>query len=101
MTTAKTTTARKTTAKVQEKELLIYVGPSIPKTGLLQNTVLNNGLPVDATEHLKKCPAIKRLIIPIGITAQSRKDLATAGTPEHKNFSEVMDYLMKTNGGEV
>lgn len=99
MTTAKTAT-RKTAAKAQSKELLIYLGPTIPKTGLLQNTVLNNGLPADATEHLAKCPAIKRLIIPIKITAQSRKDLVTPGTPEHKNFDEVMDYLASVGGEE-
>lgn len=109
MTTRKKTTATVEIAENQEQpavvskaadavdakigEQKIYIGPTIPKTNLFQYTLLSNGIPEDAKQHVDACPTIKKLIVPYTELAQSRVSLDKIGTPENTFFEKIIDYL--------
>lgn len=88
-----TKTKAKPATKTAEKALVVYVGPTIPKTGLAKNTVLNNGIPQDAIEHVERCKEITKLIVPVTELANVRALASCSGTPEHTFYSAVSDYL--------
>lgn len=96
VSSTKKTTAKKAVAS-KNTDLKIYIGPSIPKTGLDQNTILNNGVPIDALKHVDNCKVIEKLIIPIENLATARAALASVGTPEYVFAEQVSDYLKGVN----
>lgn len=87
--TTKTTVKTKTSTKVA----VVYTGPTIPKTGLYQNTILTNGVPAQAQQHITQCPAISKLIVPIEDLPITRKNIGIQGTVENKFFNDILDYL--------
>lgn len=90
MTTKKRQTLIKAIAAVLPS---IYIGPTIPKTGLQNGVILNNGLPKDVLSHTEKCPEIEKLVVNMDVAAEARQKIALQGTSEHKFYTKVEDYL--------
>lgn len=57
-----------------QKEVVIYIGPSI-KNVVSTGTVYNNGLPKFLKEEIERQPVLKSLIIPVGKLADIQNDL--------------------------
>lgn len=51
--------------KSDHQEVLIYVGPSLPGGLLTKYTTFSNGIPDHLKSHFEKCPAFKKLFIPV------------------------------------
>lgn len=90
MTTKKRQTPIKATSVVLPN---IYIGPTIPKTGLQNGVILNNGLPKDTFSHVEKCPEIEKLVVTMDVAAEARQKIVLQGTSEHKFYTKVEDYL--------
>lgn len=71
----------------------MYIGPTIPKTGLQNGVILNNGLPKDVLSHTEKCPEIEKLVVTMDVAAEARQKIILQGTSEHKFYTKVTDYL--------
>lgn len=82
-------------AAPQEQERLIYCGPNIPGSALQRYTVYKGGLPVHLGDLFAKCPAIKRLFVPVTDLARVEKAIATKGTPENAFFNEALQFISK------
>lgn len=82
-------------APSQEQERLIYCGPNIPGGVLQRYTVYKGGLPAHLGDLFAKCPAIKRLFVPVTDLAQAESAIATKGTPENAYFNEVLQFISK------
>lgn len=89
---ATSTTKKRTTTKTTI-QTVAYVGPTIPRTSLIQNTVFNNGIPNDTSTHIEKCSSINKLIIPIDQLAETRSKISQKGTAEYTFFEQIQDYL--------
>lgn len=89
-----TTKTRKAPIKATTAVLpSMYIGPTIPKTGLQNGVILNNGLPKDTFSHVEKCPEIEKLVVNMDVAAEARQKIALQGTSEHKFYTKVADYL--------
>lgn len=78
-----------------KQEQIIYCGPNIPGGILQQYTVYKGSLPSYLNELFEKCPAIKRLFVPIEEFAKAEIAIKTKGTPEHSAFQEVLQFTLK------
>ncbi|MCM3567852.1 hypothetical protein [Neobacillus mesonae] len=76
-----------------KKEPLIYIGSSLKNGRLEQFSVFNNGIPAFLEEDIKKCPAIKALMVPILQSGESKKKLTIKGTMEHTLNSQISKYV--------
>lgn len=81
--------------KSQQKETTfvqsVYVGTSLPM--LAQFTVLKNGIPAYLNEEIKKCQAIKELIVPIEQLNEAYKKLQKKGTREYLLNTKIIQYI--------
>lgn len=77
-TTAEETVAVEET-KTAGKELVMYIGPTIPAVAT-KNTVFNNGLPAELQKEIKAEPAIGALVVPIAKLAKAKKEIKTKNT---------------------
>ncbi|AMW99312.1 hypothetical protein [Rummeliibacillus stabekisii] len=71
----------------------IYIGPTIPKSGLQNGVILKNGIPNDAKKHVEQCPEIGKMVISAELVAESRLNIAKIGTPENKFFERIAAYV--------
>jgi hypothetical protein len=82
-------------AAPKEPERLIYCGPNIPGGVLQRYTVYKGGLPAHLGDLFAKCPAIKRLFVPVTELARIEKAIANRGTPENAFFNEALQFILK------
>lgn len=87
VTKKNTKTATKTTLPA------IYLGPTIPKSGLQNGVILTKGIPNDAKEHAKNCPEIEKMVVSADLAADARVNINKIGTPEHKFFEKIATYV--------
>lgn len=82
-------------AKTKAKTTLpsLYIGPTVPKTGLQNGVILVNGIPNDAKTHAEQCPEINKMVIPADLVAEARLNIAKIGTPENKFFEKISEYV--------
>lgn len=76
----------------EQPEALMYCGPNLPKGILNQFTVYRSGLPKHLDEHLKSCPAIARLFVPVERMTATMQLIGTAGTSENVWFEQVVQF---------
>lgn len=88
-----TSTIKKRTTIKTTIQIVAYVGPTIPRTSLVQNSIFNNGIPNDASTHIEKCSSIIKLIVPIDQLAEKRSKIRQKGTAEYTFFEQIQDYL--------
>lgn len=101
---SKTTTATNTTAAVEtvastaeakadtKKELVMYIGPTIPAVAT-KNTVFNNGLPAELQKEIKAVPAIGALVVPIAKLAKAKKEIETKNTALEICYRKVEKHI--------
>lgn len=80
-----------------KKEKLIYIGPNLIQ--LTKYTVLDE-IPKHIEDLTKKCPAIKKLFVPIEKLAESEQRAKRKGTLEHKYVQEVFSFLEERRKGD-
>lgn len=76
----------------KQEDSLIYCGPNLPKGILNQFTVYRGGLPKHLDSYFEKCPAIKRLFVPVDNMAATMQAIKTAGTSESVWFGQVVEF---------
>jgi hypothetical protein len=72
---------------------LIYCGPSLPRGILYQYHVSRGGLPKHLEPHFEKCPAIKRLFVPVESLNETVQAVKKSGTAESVWFKQVLEYI--------
>lgn len=63
-----------------KKESIVYVGPSL-KSGLVKNTVFNNGIPSYVSDKFEDTPELEELFVPVSDFPAALADLKIVGTP--------------------
>ena len=89
--------SRRTQAKPkEEKKAWVYIGPTIPRTTLIENTVAR-GTRSAVEEHFKpaleKYPAVKRLIITIEELPDAREKVRAAGNILSKSYADIASAI--------
>lgn len=62
----------------KEPENVVYLGPSIPKC-VNHGTVFSGGIPPFLEEKIEKIPAIRGLIVPVSLYAETAMGVKTPG----------------------
>jgi hypothetical protein len=86
-------TVVKSNVAEKEQEAVIYCGASLAAGTLQQYSVFVNGIPEHLNEHIKKCPAIKGLMVPISKFQEVRKRIEEPGTAEHTLNAQILAYV--------
>lgn len=81
--------------EIKQESKRIYCGPNL--SGLTQFTVLGEGIPKYVELHIKECPQIERLIVPIEKLNHTRLKLSVKGSYEQKMYLEIMKYVGGAN----
>jgi hypothetical protein len=83
-----------TESKEQPKlKAQIYCGPQLPQGLLNSYTVYQNELPKHLEGHFEKCPAIKRLFVPVEKFTTVQQAIQTPGTAESVWYGQVLEYI--------
>ncbi len=91
---AKTKTTVKKAAP-EKVERLIYCGPNVPGGGIQSFAVYKGGLPGYVDDLAQKCPAIKKLCVPVANFNKTRQTINKPGTPENKFYKQVVEFIQK------
>ncbi|MGF9822624.1 hypothetical protein ABE430_08895 [Brevibacillus agri] len=86
-------TARKKDEPKEEAKALIYCGPALPNGILSRFAVYRGGIPKHLDEHLKKCPSLEQLFVPVDSLSSTLLAIETMGTAEHALYQEVQAYV--------
>lgn len=70
------------------EEQTIYIGPSVPRLGLLRNQVYIHGVPGEVRAALAKFPEIEELIVPISELSYRKNQAETPGEHLHHLYKE-------------
>ncbi|MBB3132104.1 hypothetical protein FHS19_006831 [Paenibacillus rhizosphaerae] len=71
------------------RDQTIYIGPTLPKDGLVQNQVFFNGIPGRVYDMLRVSAALQRLLVPIHLMPAIRRRLEQSGTPEYQAYAKL------------
>lgn len=74
-------------------EPLVYCGPSFPAGSLPQYAVYKNGIPEQAKEIGKDCPALMHLFKPVSKLAETRVNLGKVGSRDFQLYQTVSSYF--------
>lgn len=80
-------------SEFKKESAVIYVGPSIPKSGLEQYTVFANGLPQHVENLIVKCPSIRSLIVPVRELSEVRRNISQPGHAQSLLFKEINAFI--------
>jgi hypothetical protein len=81
--------------KQEQQEALIYVGPSLPGGLLTKYTTFSKGIPDHLKLHFEKCPAFKRLFIPVSQLPAVESRLNDATSAESVFFRKTIEYFTR------
>ncbi|EFV78953.1 hypothetical protein HMPREF1013_00837 [Bacillus sp. 2_A_57_CT2] len=80
--------------QTKTQETLIYIGDSLPGGTLQKYSLFKNGVIPDSLQtHIKKCPAIRELIISVSSLSESRIQLLVAGSRENTLNGLIQKYI--------
>lgn len=89
---------QKPKTKVREKKspqsapsATIYIGPTLGRGKLMQNTTFRGELPARVKALIEENPKLARLIVPVAKLAEASKRAATPGTPEYSAVQNLME----------
>jgi hypothetical protein len=85
----------KKAAPKQKPEQLIYCGPNFPGGAIQSFTAFKGGLPGYVNDLAQKCPAIKKLCVPITNFNKTRQAINISGTPENRFYKQILDFVNK------
>jgi hypothetical protein len=81
--------------KSNHQEALIYVGPSLPGGFLTKYTTFSNGIPDHLKLHFEKCPAFKRLFVPVSQLTAVEGRLNDATSAESVFYRKTVEYFTR------
>jgi hypothetical protein len=81
--------------KSNHQEALIYVGPSLPNGLLTKYTTFSNGIPDHLKLHFEKCPAFKRLFIPVSQLPAVESRLNDATSAESVFYRKTVEHFTR------
>lgn len=76
-------------------ERLIYCGPNLPGGMLLQHTIFKGGIPAHIQEVIKKCPAVKSLLVSPARLQAVTNAIQTAGSLENLRYKEIVVFIQE------
>lgn len=101
-------TAQNAAGEVAETVQLVYVGPSLPKGQLKQNSIFvgtRKEIEKELEKVLEKFPLIKNLLVPVSELAEAKEKTQKATTIMHKWYADVQSLAAasynNTEGTEV
>lgn len=77
----------------EEAKSLIYCGPNLPNGILSQFTVYRGEIPNHLDEHMKKCPSLEKLFVPVEALSTTLLAIETKGSAENALYQEVQAYV--------
>lgn len=86
----------------QEKngvETVIYAGPTLHRRVLIGSSVYRNGVPSYVTDLMTKVPEIGKMIVPVSMFPDFRKEIQEEGTEAHRLYRYLM--TLRFDGAEV
>jgi len=91
--------SKKKAAPDKKQVSLIYCGPSLLRGILYQYHVSRGGLPKHLEAYFEKCPAIKRLFVPVEKLNSTVQAIKRPGTAESVWYKQVLQYIQDIQGG--
>lgn len=76
--------------------VFIYVGPTSKK--LTRYASFTNGLPIHMDEHMKGCPVLSKLFIPVEKFADFEQQLTDGSSIESMLFKKAQEYFEGVKG---
>lgn len=64
----------------------IYIGPPLSRARLAKYQVFIGGLPTHLDDVFAKCPAVKKLFVPLSDLIKAEQEVKQAGTPLNKYY---------------
>lgn len=78
--------------EVQEKKVVMYIGPTIP--GLIStSTVFRNGIPSAVSAKAKECPSLLELLVPIENVAEKTKEIQNGKGASSVFYQDVCSFF--------
>ncbi|OQP00855.1 hypothetical protein B1689_07490 [Geobacillus sp. 44C] len=81
--------------ELEPQEAMIYVGPSLPGGMLTKYTIFSNGVPDHLKLHFEKCPAFKRLFVPVSQLSAVESRLNDATSAESVFYQQIVQYFSR------
>lgn len=78
---------------------VMYVGPSVPRFGLVQNRVYIGDVDDVFAPVKEKYPLVMQLVVPVGDSVRARADVNTPGTACYMAVQQIME--VKGNGNRL
>ena len=83
--------------KPQEgRETLVYVGPSLPRGMLKQNSIFVGTweeVEKSLEEAMKKYPMAKNMLVPVSKLAEAKVKIASKGNILHKYYADIVSLI--------
>ncbi len=83
--------------KPQEgRETLVYVGPSLPRGMLKQNSIFvgtREEVEKSLEEAIKKYPMAKNMLVPVSKLAEAKVKIASKGNILHKYYADIVSLI--------
>ena len=70
---------------------LVYIGPNTKK--LPQYAVYSNGLPKEAQEYIKQCPALAALFVPVSKLHEVQANIQDSASAESIFYAKAKEFL--------
>ena len=80
--------------KVEKKETVIYIGPTISGV-ITRNTILNNGPTKSLKELLGKVPVLKEMLVPVEKLSEAMNSITVEGSAMNNCYKQVVKELKK------
>ncbi len=76
-----------------EEEIKIYIGPTVMRWGLHHGSTYPYGIPAALRETMRKCPAVRDLVVPVSKCVSARAECARKGSLLHSRYAAVLAGL--------
>lgn len=89
-------TGQEATQEAAEEVTLVYVGPTLPRGQLKQNTIFKGTrqqIEKELETVLARFPLIKNLLVPVSSLAEAKIKIKTAGNALHKWYADVSSLI--------
>ena len=89
-------TGQEAPQEAAEEVTLVYVGPTLPRGQLKQNTIFKGTrqqIEKELETVLARFPLIKNLLVPVSSLAEAKIKIKTAGNALHKWYADVSSLI--------
>ena len=80
----------------EAQETLVYVGPSLPRGLLKQNSIFvgtREEVEKSLEEAMKKYPMAKNMLVPVSKLAEAKVKIASKGNILHKYYADIVSLI--------